>query len=202
MKLFCQIRSCSVVLLDRSASYARCFSLRTTTPAAFAQGLCSVDRMSSQIEILVSVSRVGNSCQQCSLLYVSRCTMKNSASRPGRDILSIAAYKSIRYVLCCLIRTVYIFCVRYRSFLPGLVAKFPTYLFGSSKHSYYYFRIESQLQQTKHSKCEMSVTPCSNISSLCHIVTLDERSVGGDGFENAVRRGVRCQTLRPLCHVV
>ena len=31
-------------------------------------------------------------------------TVGNSATRPERGLLSIAAYKSIRYVLCCLIR--------------------------------------------------------------------------------------------------
>jgi hypothetical protein len=56
---------------------------------------------------------------------------KNSASRPGRGLLSIAAYKSIRYVLCSPVRPAHIFCVRYRSFLPGLVAEFPTVQYSS-----------------------------------------------------------------------
>jgi hypothetical protein len=61
------------------------------------------------------------------ILYsIKRNTIKNSASRPQRRLLSIAAYKSIRNVLCCLIRSAHIFCVRYRSFLPSLVAGFPT----------------------------------------------------------------------------
>jgi hypothetical protein len=55
--------------------------------------------------------------------------IKNSVSRPGRCLLCIAACKSIRYVLCTLIRPAHIFCVGYRSFLPRLVAEFPTILF-------------------------------------------------------------------------
>ena len=53
-------------------------------------------------------------------------TIKNSTPRLGRGLLSIAAYKSIRYVLCRLIKSAHIVCVRYRSFSSGLVAKFPT----------------------------------------------------------------------------
>ena len=52
--------------------------------------------------------------------------VKNSAFRPGRGLLSIAAYKSIRYVLRCLINPVHLFSARYRSILPSLVAKFLT----------------------------------------------------------------------------
>ena len=78
----------------------------------------------------------GSSCSSTTFnaairpLYPScrRYYKKNSASRPGPGLLSIAAYKSIRSVLYCLIRPVHIFCVRYRSFLPGLVAEFPTVL--------------------------------------------------------------------------
>ena len=47
---------------------------------------------------------------------ITDCTIKYSASRPGRDLVSIAAYKSIRCVLCCSIRPAHIICVRYRSF--------------------------------------------------------------------------------------
>ena len=36
------------------------------------------------------------------------CIIKNSASRPGRGLISIAAYKSMRYVLCCPIRPAHI----------------------------------------------------------------------------------------------
>ena len=49
---------------------------------------------------------------------------KTLAPRPGRLSLSIAAHKSIRYVLSCLIRPTPIFCLRYRSFLSGLDAEF------------------------------------------------------------------------------
>jgi hypothetical protein len=53
-------------------------------------------------------------------------SLKKLSVQTGRRLLSIAAYKSIRYVLCCPIRPAHIFCTRYRSFLPGLVPEFTT----------------------------------------------------------------------------
>jgi hypothetical protein len=39
-----------------------------------------------------------------------KCIIENT---PGRGLVSIVAYKSIRYVLCCLIRSAHIFCIMY-----------------------------------------------------------------------------------------
>jgi hypothetical protein len=50
---------------------------------------------------------------------------KKLGVQTGGGLLSIAEYKSIRYVLCCPIRPAHIFCVRYHSFFPGLTAEFP-----------------------------------------------------------------------------
>jgi hypothetical protein len=60
---------------------------------------------------------------------------KTSASRPEHGLLSSGAYKSIRYVLCCPIGLAPIFCIRYRSFLPGLVAEFPTVRIDEVAHN-------------------------------------------------------------------
>ena len=44
------------------------------------------------------------------------CYCKNLASRPGSLSLNFASYKSLRYLLSCLIIPAPIFCIRYRSY--------------------------------------------------------------------------------------
>ena len=53
---------------------------------------------------------------------------KKIGFQTGQHKPSIAAYKSIRSVLSCLIRPAPFFCVRYRSVLPGLDAELFTIL--------------------------------------------------------------------------
>jgi hypothetical protein len=59
--------------------------------------------------------------------HLSDGTVKNSASRPGRGLQSIAAYKSIHYVLCCLIKPAPIFCTQ--SYM-----RFASAMFGHNEH--------------------------------------------------------------------